>query len=64
MNWSSWNDFIAMGGYARYVWGSVGVVLACLAGEWIALGQRHRAILGQVRLARQAESEDAQGGPP
>ena len=58
------SEFLHMGGYAWYVWGSYGVTFACLAGEWIALGQRHRAILGQVRLARQAESEDAQGGPP
>jgi heme exporter protein D len=61
MNWSSWNDFIVMGGYARYVWGSVLVLLGCLAGEWIALGERRRAILRQAILARQAGDADAEG---
>jgi heme exporter protein D len=61
MNWSSWNDFIAMGGYARYVWGSVLVVLVCLAGEWITLGQRRRVILRQAILARQAGDAHDEG---
>jgi heme exporter protein D len=26
MIWDSWNDFIAMGGYGRYVWGSLAAV--------------------------------------
>jgi heme exporter protein D len=26
MNWQSWSDFWYMGGYAVYVWGSMGAV--------------------------------------
>jgi len=54
--WSSLNDFLAMGGYALYVWGSVGVFLACLAGEWIALGWRRKDILAQLIRARQGSA--------
>lgn len=41
MAWTSWSDFFGMGGYALYVWGAVGVSLAALAAEVLAL--RHRA---------------------
>jgi heme exporter protein D len=43
MNWDSWSDFIAMGGYARYVWGSFAVVGIALAGEQSALILRWHA---------------------
>ena len=43
MNWNSWSDFIAMGGYARYVWGSFAVVAIAIAGEQAALALRWRA---------------------
>lgn len=43
MAWDNWSDFLAMGGYARYVWGSFGVVLVALAGEQVALLLRQRA---------------------
>lgn len=49
MNWNSWNDFIAMGGYALYVWGSFFVVLACMAGEVFLLRQREKAIRTQLK---------------
>jgi heme exporter protein D len=43
MNWDSWSDFIAMGGYARYVWGSFAVVAVAILGEQAALILRRRA---------------------
>lgn len=33
MNWSSWWEFFAMGGYAGYVWSSFGVTFLLLALE-------------------------------
>lgn len=33
MNWSSLAEFLAMGGYGQYVWGSVGVVALLLCAE-------------------------------
>ena len=49
MPWSSWQDFAAMGGYGLYVWGSLGVVLAVLVFEQIALTQRRRAALRAIQ---------------
>jgi len=48
----------ALGGQGRYVWPAVGVMLALLAIEWIALGRRHRAALREAALAR----DDGEGG--
>lgn len=52
MNWSSISDFLAMGGYGAYVWGSFGVVFALMAGEVLAVGQRWRTIRQQLQRAR------------
>lgn len=49
MNWGSWNEFVAMGGYGLYVWGSVLVVLAVMAGELLELAGRRRAALRALR---------------
>lgn len=55
MNWNSVNDFLAMGGYALYVWGSVGMTAALLIGEAVALKGRRKALVSrQVRASRQA----------
>ena len=51
MIWDSWSDLIAMGGYAKYVWGSFAVVAAALAGEQFALALRRRAALKAARGA-------------
>ena len=42
MNWASWSEFFAMGGYATYVWGSYAVTFAILAAEMAQLRQRGR----------------------
>lgn len=49
MNWNSVSEFIAMGGYGGYVWGSFGVVFALMAAEVVLVGQRWRAIGAQLR---------------
>jgi len=45
MNWASWSDFFAMGGYALYVWGSYAVTACLIAVEIILLRGRRRAAL-------------------
>ncbi len=49
MNWASWNDFAAMGGYALYVWGSYGVTLGLMVTEIVLLILRKRSLLEQLR---------------
>lgn len=47
--WHSFSDFLAMGGYGFYVWGSLGVcALVCLF-EPMSLNLKRRALLAEVR---------------
>ncbi len=48
MNWASWSDFIAMGGYALYVWGSYAVTAGLIIVEIILLRSRRRGALEQI----------------
>jgi heme exporter protein D len=50
MNWHSWSEFLAMGGYALYVWGSYAGTLVVLIGEIVALVMRRRGVI--ERLAK------------
>ena len=44
--WKSFGDFLHMGGYGLYVWGSYGVTLAVMLVEpWMAAQRRRRALL-------------------
>lgn len=45
MNWSSWSDFLAMGGYGLYVWGSFAMCAVVLMLEVGLLAARRRAVL-------------------
>jgi len=51
MNWHSLQDFLAMGGYGAYVWGSFSVVAALMALEVWVLARRERQ--AQAALAHQ-----------
>lgn len=42
MQWASWSEFWAMGGYALYVWGSFAVTLAFMVAEILMLRVRDR----------------------
>jgi heme exporter protein D len=48
VNWSSWSDFLAMGGYGRYVWGSYLVTFGLLAVETALLRRRRRSAIEQL----------------
>jgi len=48
MNWVSWSDFFAMGGYALYVWGSYAVTAGLIVMEIILLRSRSRAAVEQL----------------
>jgi heme exporter protein D len=50
MNWGSWQNFFAMGGYGLYVWGSYAVTLIVLVAEIVALKTRRRSVI--ERLAK------------
>lgn len=43
--WNSFGDFVHMGGYGLYVWGSYAVTLVVMLGEaWLAQQRRRRAL--------------------
>ena len=50
------SEFLAMGGYAFYVWGSYGLTALVVIGEIAALRQRRRAALADARLAAVEEN--------
>jgi heme exporter protein D len=52
MNWGSWSDFFAMGGYALNVWGSYGVTAGLIVVELILLARRRRGILARFGSKR------------
>ena len=49
MSWGSLDNFLAMGGYGLYVWGSYGVTLVLIVVELILLGRRRRSALERLR---------------
>jgi heme exporter protein D len=50
MVWNSFGDFVHMGGYGLYVWGSYAVTLLLMGFEpWLAR-RRHAQALAQARL--------------
>ena len=49
MNWGSWSEFLAMGGFALYVWGSYAVTLGLIIAEIVLLALRRRNALERLR---------------
>ena len=49
MQWHSVNEFFAMGGYAAYVWGSVGACAVAMALEPWLVRRRHRQLVQMLR---------------
>jgi heme exporter protein D len=49
MNWGSLDNFLAMGGYGLYVWGSYAVTVVLIAAELILLARRKRGALERAR---------------
>ena len=49
MNWHSWSEFLAMGGYGLYVWGSYAVTLVVLAAEIAVLVTQRRGVIEALK---------------
>ena len=48
MTWGSFSEFVAMGGYALYVWGSYAATLGLMAAEVVLLIARKRKVLNEL----------------
>ena len=58
MHWNSLADFFAMGGYAGYVWGSVGVMVALMVVEPLVIKQSHKTLIARLRRQYRAEQQE------
>jgi heme exporter protein D len=56
MQWHSLGEFLAMGGYAFYVWGSLGACALAMALEPWLLARRRSALIASLR--RQFRARD------
>lgn len=60
MYWNSFSDFLHMGGYGLYVWGSFGMTALVMVAEPLLARRQHRLIV--QRLTRQLRAEARQSG--
>ena len=58
MQWHSAAEFFAMGGYAVYVWGSVGACAVAMAVEPGLLRRRHRQLVAALRRRGRANAAE------
>ncbi len=58
MDWSNWSEFLAMGGYGIYVWGSYLVTFACVIGEILLIFKRRRTLVKRYGQIFDANGED------
>ena len=56
--WNSFSDFIAMGGYGFYVWGSFGVTAAIMAIEPIVVARNRKTTIARLRRQIRAEARN------
>ena len=49
IHWNSFADFIAMGGYGFYVWGSFGVTALIMTIEPIMVARNRRITIARLR---------------
>ncbi|EKB20025.1 MULTISPECIES: heme exporter protein CcmD [Aeromonas] len=56
MYFASFSDFLAMGGYAFYVWLSFGLTLLCLVGIIISTRMKTRSLFNELRSKQARES--------
>lgn len=55
MNWQSLDQFVHMGGYGLYVWGSYGVTLMVMVAEALAVRRRRTVAMAAVRSQTEME---------
>jgi heme exporter protein D len=56
IHWNSFSDFIAMGGYGIYVWGSFGVTALIMVIEPIVAIRNQKNLIARLKRQIRAES--------
>ncbi len=54
--WNSFSDFLAMGGYGLFVWGSLGACAVVCVAEPLLLNLKRRALLREAGEQVQADA--------
>lgn len=59
--WDSFSDFLAMGGYGLYVWGSFGMTALIVVVEPIVVARQRKATIARLKrlLSAEARSNEA-----
>ena len=60
MHWNSLSEFINMGGYGTYVWGSYLVTFVLLTAEIIALRARKRKLRNSASVRPEIETRNSE----
>ncbi len=58
--WNSFSDFLAMGGYGLYVWGSFGVTTLIMVLEPIAVARNRKTTIARLKRQLRAESRSTE----
>jgi heme exporter protein D len=58
IHWNSFSDFIAMGGYGLYVWGSFGVTALIMAIEPIVVSRNRKSTIARLKRQLRAETRN------
>ncbi len=56
IHWNSFADFMAMGGYGLYVWGSFGVTALIMTIEPILVARNRRSTIARLKRQMRAET--------
>ena len=58
IHWNSFADFIAMGGYGFYVWGSFGATVLIMAIEPIVVARTRKTTIARLKRQLRAETRN------
>ncbi|QKV58458.1 MAG: heme exporter protein CcmD [Dechloromonas sp.] len=56
IHWTSFSDFLAMGGYGLYVWGSFGATALIMAVEPIVVARNRKTTIARLRRQLRADA--------
>ena len=60
IHWNSFSDFLAMGGYGLYVWGSFGVTALIMVIEPIVVARNRKTTITRLKRQLRAESRSTE----
>jgi heme exporter protein D len=56
IHWNSFSDFLAMGGYGLYVWGSFGATVLIMAVEPIVVARNRKTTIARLKRQMRADA--------